>query len=344
MNKICCFGELLLRVSPSLNQEWIKQNAMQVYVGGAELNVAQALASWDCSTKYVSCIPPNYLSEEIVATLRSKNIDTASIHFSGNRLGLYFLPQGSDLKNADVIYDRENSSFSQLKPGMINWKQALQGCSWFHFSAISPALNESVAMATAEAVAAAASLGLTISVDLNYRQKLWRYGKLPTEVMPALLPHCDVVMGNIWSADQLLGIRADPRIHDEPSKKKYLEHARNTSLEIMKRFPKCSLVANTFRFTANMGINYYASIDTKEKQAVSQEFSTDKVIDKVGSGDCFMGGLIFGLSNKEDLAKTINFAAAAAFGKLNEKGDATSQSVEDVKQTLRTHGKATIDQ
>src|SRR5688572_6216195 len=218
---ICCFGELLLRMSPALNREWIDQHNMPVYVGGAELNVATALAQWQVNARYSTALPDNYLSHEIIDSIKEKEIDP-SVHLSGNRIGIYYLPQGADLKNAGVIYDRAGSSFASLRTGMIDWKMVLNGCSWFHFSAISPALNAHAAEVCEEAVSIASGLGLTISVDLNYRSKLWKYGKQPVDVMPRLVKYCDVVMGNIWSAAELLDVTIDPGIHEKGTKEAYL--------------------------------------------------------------------------------------------------------------------------
>ncbi len=190
---VFCFGEILLRMSPALKRDWIHKASMLVYAGGAELNVAAALSKWNVPVKYATAMPDNYLSKEIMKELRSKNIDTSAIHLSGNRIGVYYLPQGADLKNAGVIYDRANSSFSELKPGMINWDEALKGCSWFHFSAISPALNDNVALVCKEALKTASAKGLTISVDLNYRAKLWQYGKRPPQIMPEMVKYCQVL-------------------------------------------------------------------------------------------------------------------------------------------------------
>ena len=307
---------------------------MPVYVGGAELNAARALAKWDLPVKYFTAIPDHYLSKEIITELESENIDTSSIQLFGDRIGVYYLPQGADLKNAGVIYDRANSSFSQLRPGMIDWKNALADCDWFHFSAICPALNENVVEVCKEALSVASQMGLTISVDLNYRAKLWKYGKKPVDVMPELVAYANVIMGNIWAANDLLGIPVDKDIHDKKSKSAYLEHGRRTSLEIINRFPSCNLVANTFRFRNEEELTYYASLDDKREQYVSRPFQTQKVIDQVGSGDCFMAGLIYGTKNKYPPERTIDFAAAAAFGKLFEKGDSTKRSAESILELL----------
>lgn len=340
--KVFCFGELLLRMSPSLGRQWIHSNQMPVYIGGAELNVATALANWNVPVTYSTALPRHYLSEEILEELRSKNIGTDTVHFSGNRIGTYYLPQGADLKNAGVIYDRAYSSFWELKPGMIDWDKMLDGCSWFHFSAISPALNEIAPAVCEEALRAAKSKGLIISVDLNYRARLWKYGKEPVEIMPLLAEYCDVIMGNIWAEEKLLGTAIDQSLVEQNKKETYLEHSRKTSLEILQKFSNCRVVANTFRFDGgDGGIQYYATLNTKETQVVSTEFGIDKVVDKIGSGDCFMAGLIYGLYNGNPLQQVIDFAAAAAFGKLQEKSDATSQKLADVNETLKKYGATT---
>ncbi|MBO9657313.1 MAG: sugar kinase [Chitinophagaceae bacterium] len=342
--KVFCFGELLLRMSPSLGRQWIHSNQMPVYIGGAELNVATALANWKMPVTYSTALPAHYLSDEILEELRSKNIETDRVHFSGSRVGTYYLPQGADLKNAGVIYDRAHSSFWDLKPGMIDWDKALDGCSWFHFSAISPALNEISPAVCEEALRAAKAKGLIISVDLNYRAKLWKYGKEPNEIMPLLAEYCDVIMGNIWAEEKLLGTPIDNSLVDLNQKDAYLEHSRKSSLAILDTFKNCRVVANTFRFDAgNGGIEYYATLNTKDAQTVSVDFAIDKVVDKIGSGDCFMAGLIYGLYKEETPQQVINFAAAAAFGKLQEKSDATSQKVADVNETMKKYGAATTD-
>ena len=321
-------------MSPSLNKKWIHDASMPVYIGGAELNVATALAKWDMPVKYFSVLPDNYLSKEICEELATKNVDISPIEFSGSRIGIYILAQGTDLKHAGVIYDRAHSSFSELKTGTINWDEKLSGVSWLHFSAISPALNENVAAVCKELIMVAAGKGITISVDLNYRGKLWQYGKDPLEIMPGLVEYCDVVMGNIWSANSLLGIAVDETIHNKRNKMAYLEHADTTAKAIMQQYHKCKVVANTFRFDAGAGIKYYASLNTMKKQFVSREFFTDFVVDKIGSGDCFMAGLIYGLYSHLPPDEIINFSAAAAFGKLQETGDNTSQDVASIKSKI----------
>jgi len=327
---VFCFGELLLRMSPVLNRQWMRDATMPVYIGGAELNVATALANWGMPVKYATALPDHYLSDEITDELHSKKINTSAIHRSGNRIGTYYLPQGADLKSAGVIYDRAGSSFAELKPGMINWNEALKDCSWFHFSAISPALNEKVAALCKEALEVASKKGLTISVDLNYRAKLWQYGKLPKDIMPELAKYCQVIMGNIWAAESLLGIEATINDSDGKSQQQLVDAAGKSMLQLHSRYPN----ATTFAYTFRLAKDYWAVLQHGAEMTVSKQFSTGNVVDKAGSGDCFMAGLIYGLYQNHSPQQIINYAAAAAVGKLQEKGDATNQTIEQINARL----------
>ncbi len=334
---VFCFGELLLRMSPSLGGHWINVAQMPVYMGGAELNVATALSRWNIQTKYCTALPDNYLAKEIIEALESKKIDTSAVQFSGNRIGIYYLPQGADLKNAGIIYDRANSSFSELKPGMINWDEALKDCNWFHWSAISPALNDNTAALCKEALQAASAKGLTISVDLNYRSKLWQYGKRPVAVMPELLQYCNVVMGNIWAAESLLGISSSIKESKGKTKEELTVAAGESMKEIHLAFPNVQSMAYTFRLDET----YFAVLQHGKDMAISKEFSLVNIVDKVGSGDCFMGGLIYGLYNQHEPKDIIDFAGAAAVGKMREKGDATNQTIESIQKILHKEWIAT---
>jgi 2-dehydro-3-deoxygluconokinase len=333
MNNVLCMGELLLRLSPSPKDARADKNPMLLFVGGAEANVATALAGWNIPVTYCTVLPDNFMSQYVIQYLQRKKIDTSPVLFSGNRIGLYFLETGADIKGG-VVYDRDRSSFSELQRGMINWDKIFEGINWFHFTAISPAINESVADVCLEALEAASKKNITISVDLNYRSKLWKYGKQPVEVMPQLVQYCDVIMGNIWSANTLLGTAIDEHIHDKKTKQAYTDHAEATSKEIMHKFPKCKVVANTFRFDSeNDHIFYYTTLLINGKAYISNEFTCAGVVDRSGSGDCFMAGLIYGLlTNPDQPQDLLNYATAAAFGKLQEQGDATDQDVLTVKE------------
>jgi 2-dehydro-3-deoxygluconokinase len=335
---VFCFGELLLRLSPESGGKWIQESAMPVYIGGAELNVATALAGWGIPARYCTALPDNFLSREICEELKQKNIDISAIHFSGNRIGIYYLPQGADVKHAGVIYDRAHSSFSELKPGMIDWKKVLKDCSWFHFSSISPALNENVASVCKEALDKASELGVTVSVDLNYRSKLWQYGKKPVDVMKDLMPHCHVVMGNLWSAEQLLGIESPLKDSTGKTQDELLEAAALSMKQIQIAYPQAAAIAYTFRLEQK----YFAVLQQGSNRYVSEEYSIATIVDKVGSGDCFMAALIYGLNRNFSPKEVIDFSAAAAVGKLSEKGDSTHQSADDIMKKVKAWEKMKI--
>lgn len=332
---VLSFGELLLRICPDGDGNWLKQNSLPFHVGGAELNVATALAMWNLPTKYFTALPDNYLSAQLINYLQQRNIDASPISFTGDRIGLFYLTPGRDMKHNALIYDRANSSFAGLKPGMVDWDKILDDVSWFHFSAICPAISEGVADVCMEALEAASRKNITISVDLNYRSKLWQYGKTPLEIMPGLVRHCNLVMGNIWAAETMLGIGVDNVITPSSGKDHYLKAAQQTSIEIMKQFPNCTAVANTFRFDSE-DIQYYTTLFNSDKLYISNEYQSPAIVDKVGSGDCFMAGLIYGFYNDLELQDLLEFATSAAFSKLFIQGDATTLSVNDIKRTIRS--------
>jgi 2-dehydro-3-deoxygluconokinase len=337
--KVLSFGELLLRICPDGDGVWLKENTLPCYVGGAEANVATALALWGIPSAYFTVLPENLMGRQLTGYLEERGIDTSRVVYQGSRVGLYFLPKGKDLKNAGVIYDRDYSSFSAVQPGSIDWDEVLGDTSWLHFSAISPALNSRVALVCEDAVRAASEKKITVSVDLNYRPKLWQYGCAPGEVMPGLVKYCDVVMGNLWAAEKMLGIPVDVSITESSGKEEYLAHAVKTSEEIMRRWPKTKMVANTFRFDqpGTTGIRYYTALYAGDKLYQSREYQAESIVDKVGSGDCFMGGLIYGQYSGKDYQETLDFATAAAFQKLFISNDATNQRVEEIQKFIQSY-------
>jgi 2-dehydro-3-deoxygluconokinase len=332
---VLSFGELLLRICPDAEGQWLYENSLPFYVGGAELNVATALALWDIPSAYFTALPENGMATQLLDYLQDRNIDTSRVFSHGKRIGLYFLTKGKDLKNDALIYDRAHSAFADLTPGLVDWDKVLDGVSWFHFSAICPAISQSVADTCKEVLVAASRKGITISVDLNHRAKLWQYGKSPREVMPELVQYCDLIMGNVWAADTMLDIPVIPDIHESGQKSVYLKEAQKTSERLMERFPKCQAVANTFRFDAAGDIKYYTALYTDNKLISSSEYEATHIIDKVGSGDCFMAGLIYGFYNNWAPHEVLEFATAAAFEKLFVPSDATTRTVEQIQKAMK---------
>ncbi len=334
--KVLCFGELLLRICPDEGGEWLTDNTLPFHTGGAEANVASALALWGIPSGYCTALPDHSVARSLIGYLQSRGIDTSAVSWQGDRLGLYYLTRGKDLKNAGVIYDRNGSSFAGLIPGTLDWDEILAETVRLHFSAISPALNSRVAAVCLEAVQAAVTKGIRVSVDLNYRARLWQYGRQPLDVMPELVSYCDLVMGNCWAAEKMLGIPLGPAIHEKSSKEEYLEQARLTSEKIQELFPRAAAIANTFRFDEGpSGIRYFTTLYAGGGLHVSTEYHAEKIVDKVGSGDCFMAGLLYGFYNELSLPATLEFATAAAFQKLFVAGDATDKTVSQVRAAVK---------
>lgn len=319
---ILVFGELLLRFSSSEDQFISKNHTVSLFPGGSEANVSASLGQWNIPCAYVSCVPDNALAGNALQTLQELGVNTTKTVVQGSRLGLYFLLSANGLTSGEVVYDRKYSSFSTLKPGTIDWDRVLEGHTWFHWTALTPALNDDMAIVCEEALVAARKKGLKISVDLNYRSRLWDYGKQPIEVMPDLVKYCDVIMGNIWAVNKMLGVPVDHTLNRQTPVEEYAKHANASAKEVFSRFPQCKHVANTFRFMDNPTHNlFYGTYHTPDKNYISSVFETNDVVDRIGSGDAFMAGLIYGLTTSTDGQEIIDKATASGYKKLFVKGD-----------------------
>jgi len=321
-HNILSFGELLLRLSSTGESFLGEGNAVSVFPGGSEANVAASLGQWGLRCSYMSRIPDNELSRQAIQVLNRLGVDTSPCLLEGDRLGLYFLLSANGLSKGEVVYDRKYSSLSQLEPGTINWDQVLEGYTWFHWSALTPALNTALAAVCKEALQAARSRGLVVSVDLNYRNKLWNYGKQPIEVMPELVQYCDVVMGNIWAANKMLGTSVLETLGRDTAAEVYFEHAKQSAREVFDLVPQCKHVAYTFRFMDSPTHNLlYGTYHNREGDFISAINETNEVVDRIGSGDAFMAGLIYALTENKGGQETIDMATSAGFKKLFVKGD-----------------------
>lgn len=331
MEKVFCFGELLLRISLPANTNWVDAKQSSLFLGGAELNVAQALNKWKQPVRFMTALPENHIiAEEAFEYLHHSGVDVSTIIHFGSKLGAYYLRQGSDLKKSGVIYDREDSSFASLKKGMLDWDELLKDCSWFHFSAITPALNSELAAVCEEGLKAAVQKNMKISVDLNYRAKLWNYGAAPPAIMNPLLNYCHLVMGNLWSVEKLTAVKSPVESSSGVSETILKESAVVSMRELQKKYPNVNEIFYTFRLA-----NEYFAVAKNETDVVSTpSFPVPHVADGAGSGDCFMAGIIYGKFQQWTTDRILNFAVAAAIGKLNEKGDATSQTLEQINERV----------
>lgn len=323
MTGILTFGEILIR-QQSLGENFfnLPNNQLEIFPGGSEANVAAALGQMGDKVYYSSAFPDNALTHEIITLLNKLNVDTSKSVIQGDRIGLYILMSANGLSKGDVIYDRKYSSFSHLQTEDLDFDTLFEGISWFHWTALTPALNQDMANVMLAVLKEAAKREIHISVDLNYRSKLWQYDKLPIDVMPELIAHCDVIMGNIWAANVMLGTAIAEGLDRNTPQEPYIAEANRSAAELFSNYPKCQHIAYTYRFMDNPSHNlFYATYHTRSDNFVSETLETEAVVDRIGSGDAFMAGLIHALVNDFAAEKVIETATNAGFNKLFVKGD-----------------------
>lgn len=321
--RVLCFGEILLRLQ-STDVSFLSNNPnhIKIFCGGSEANVAVTLGQLGIKTSYFTAIPHNALTKEMEELLKEKQVDTSKILHQGDRIGAYYLLSANGLTNGEVIYDRKYSSFSDLKAKDIDWNKLFEDIDWFHFTAITPALNENLAQLCEYALKETQQRNITVSVDLNYRSKLWQYGKSPLDIMPNLVQYCDVVMGNIWAANKMLGTSINDSFDRNTHKEEYVTYANQIAQELLEKFPKIKHIAHTYRFMDTPNHNlFYGTYHTPEVNVYSETRETLEVIDRIGSGDAFMGGLIYALLNELPAQEIIDIATSVGFEKLFVEGD-----------------------
>lgn len=327
MSKVVAFGEIMLRLSTEGNLRFSQTKTFGASYGGGEFNVCVSLANYGITAEFVTRLPENELGACAVQEMRKMNVESKNIVYGGERLGTYYLETGTGTRGSNVVYDRAYSSMATIQKGDIDWKKVLEGATWFHFSGITAAISQSAAEACLEAVKTAHDLGLTISCDLNYRSKLWQYGKTPSDIMPELLKYSNVILGDIDTAYFMLGIpKANPDYKDEKS----LPALYSKIYEVC---PDLKIIGTTLRYSVSASHQRIGGVLFDGKtifNAAVQEVTP--VIDRVGSGDAFMGGLIYGLIEyKEDKQKALDFAVAACCLKHTIAGDYNLVTLKEVE-------------
>ena len=337
MPKIITFGEIMLRLSTPGYLRFGQAKQFDATYGGGEANVAVSLANYGMDAKFVTRLPENDIAKACLKDLRSYGVDTSSIVYGGDRLGIYFLETGAVARPSKVVYDRANSSIATIKPGDIDWKKVLEGADWFHWTGITPALSQGAADVCLEAIKAANAMGITVSCDLNYRKNLWKYGKKASEIMPALVEGCDVILGNEEDADKVFGIK--PEGFDVTSTGGQIDQRRFQSVgeQLMKRFPRAKKVIITLRGSINANHNTWGGVLWDGKTLYqSPRYDITHIVDRVGGGDSFMGGLIYGLlTYTGDDQKALNFAVAASCLKHTIFGDYNQVTVAEVENLMK---------
>jgi len=332
--KVVTFGEIMLRLAPPGFQRFMQARSFDVLYGGGEANVAVSLANYGESAEFVTRLPKNELGEACLASLRSVGVHTDYVVRGGDRLGIYFLEAGAAQRGSKVIYDRAVSSFATIQPGTVNWPVVFEGADWFHWTGITPAVSQGAAEACREAIRIAKQLGLTVSCDLNYRAKLWKWGKSAGEVMGELVAACDVAIGNEEDADKVFGIKAPEA--DVTAGKVEAEHYRTVCDELVKRFPNLKTVAITLRGSLSASHNTWSGVLLDHGQFfTAPTYDIVPIVDRVGGGDAFMGGLIYGLRKfAGDPGRALKFAVAASCLKHSILGDFNAVSVGEVEQVM----------
>ena len=337
MPRVITFGEIMLRLSTPGYLRFSQARQFDATFGGGEANVAVSLANYGIDAAFVTRLPDNDIAKACIKDLRSYGVDTSKIVFGGDRVGIYFLETGAVARPSKVVYDRAGSSIATIQPGMIDWKKVFEGADWFHWTGITPALSQGAADVCLEAVRAANALGVTVSCDLNYRKNLWKYGKTAGEVMPALVEGCDIILGNEEDADKVFGIK--PEGFDVTATGGAIDQGRFRSVgeQLMKRFPRAKKVIITLRGSINANHNTWGGVLWDgAKLYESPRYDITHIVDRVGGGDSFMGGLIYGLlSYPGDDQKALNFAVAASCLKHTIFGDYNQVTVAEVENLMK---------
>lgn len=331
--KTVTFGEIMLRLAPPEFQRFVQARSFDVVYGGGEANVAASLANYGLPVDFVTRLPENAIGDACENYLRQYGIGTEHIVRGGERLGIYFLEMGAVQRGSNVIYDRAGSALSTIQPGMVDWDAAFAEADWFHWTGITPAISQGAAEALSEAVTIAKQKGLTVSCDLNYRKKLWKWGKTPGEVMPDLVSHCDVAIGNEEDAEKVFGIKAP---HTDITAGKVDAAAYRTVCEqLAERFPNLHTIAITLRGSVSASHNTWSGVLWHDgTMHTAPTYDITHIVDRVGGGDSFMGGLIYGLKTYSDKQDALNFAVAASCLKHTVYGDFNLVSVAEVQKLM----------
>jgi len=336
MSQVVTFGEIMLRLSPPDFLRFSQANAFDVVYGGGESNVAVSLANYGVPSSFVSRLPNNDIGDCALMEMRKRGVNTDHILRGGDRLGIYFLETGAVSRGSKVIYDRAHSAMAEIKPGMIDWKTLFKNTSWFHWTGITPAISQGAAEACLEAVKLASEMGVTISTDLNYRAKLWNYGGNREAIMTELTSYCDIILGNEEDAEKHFGIKPENLDITKQGHEVKAEAFLSVCKQMMKKFPKAKKVITTLRGSISASHNTWAGVlyDGK-KMFESPQYQITHIVDRVGGGDSFMGGLIYGLiAFPEDDQQALDFAVAASCLKHTIKGDANLVTVEEVQKLM----------
>ncbi len=326
------FGEIMLRLKAPGSERLFQSPQLEATFGGGEANVAVSLANFGLDAGFISALPDNDIGSAAIRELNSFGVDTSRVVRSGNRTGIYFLESGANHRASKVVYDRSGSSIAEAKPGDFDWKRIFKNARWFHITGITPALSENAAELSLKSVKAAKSVGLTVSCDLNYRGKLWKYGRSAPEIMTQLIQSVDVAIANEEDCQKSLGISAEANV---TSGELDVSAYETLSTKVLDTYPNLSVIAITLRESKSANHNgWSACLRDKNGFSVSTRYDITNIVDRVGGGDSFAAGLIYGLNTYDDRQQALEFAVAASCLKHSISGDFNRVTVAEVEKLM----------
>ena len=334
--KFLTFGEVMLRLKAPGHERLLQSAMLEATFGGGEANVAVSLANYGRDVAYLTLLPDNIITNEFVRQLRAFNVDPSRIIRREGRFGVYFVEPGANQLPSKVVYDRAYSSIALAKPGDIDWDKAFEDVEWFHITGITPAISESAMELSLESVKEAKKRGITVSCDLNYRKNLWKYGKKASEVMRELAKYVDVAIANEEDVQKALEITTDVVVESGE-----LDRAKYKALgdKVLAAYPNMKMIAITLRESHSADWNGWAAcLNDRENFYESKKYEIRDIVDRVGGGDSFAGGLIHGLTTYESRQTALEFAVAASCLKHSIPGDFNRVSKEDVEKLMGGDG------
>jgi 2-dehydro-3-deoxygluconokinase len=338
--RVVTFGEIMLRLKPAGAERFFQTPHFEATFGGGEANVAVSLANFGMDAAFATILPQNDIGDACIGELRRFGVDTRFIKRDSGRMGIYFLENGANQRPSKVIYDRADSAVAKGKAGSIDWNEVFEGASWFHITGITPAISEAAAGLSLEAVKAAKDRGIIVSCDFNYRKNLWKYGKSAIEVMTELVKYVDIGIANEEDCQKSLGIKAEAAVEKGELKTELYEMLTQ---KVLAQFPDMKAIAITLRESRSADSNgWSACLQDGRKFYLSRKYDITDIVDRVGGGDSFAAGLIYGLTKYEDKEDALNFAVAASCLKHSVSGDFNRVSVSEVEKLMGGDGSGRV--
>lgn len=341
MGKYLTFGEIMLRLKTAEHEKFFQSPMFEATFGGGEANVAVSLSNYGLDAGFVTALPDNDIADACIRELRSFGVDTSKIIRRDGRMGIYFLERGVNQRPSNVLYDRENSSIALVEKGDIDWDAAFDNVTWFHITGITPAISKKAKEASLLAVKKAKDKGITVSCDFNFRKKLWNYGESVTVVMREIISYVDVGIANEEDCQKSLGISADV---DVKSGVLNVDKYKDLSDKVLREFPDMKMIAITLRESYSADKNGWAAcLNDGDGFYLSKRYMMNDIVDRVGGGDSFAGGLIYGLNRYENRQDSLEFAVASSCLKHSISGDFNRVSVKDVEKLMNGDGSGRVD-